>query len=431
MRSGVYKITNTLDGKIYIGSALNLDTRFKEHISAARANRHSSRHFQHAFNKYGEHSFQFSIIEECLPKIRLDREQHHLDFFKSYDHDIGYNIAKVAGRPPSPPNKPIRQTNIETGITRIFNTRDEAAAEGFNEGSITACCNGHMAQHKGFSWVFNDGSSPDFVGISRGRIIERTDLETGVIEKFKTASDIIKKYPEIEIGKILDCCFKRMSSYLDASWSFAKNETVRVMPLIAQDIVDVSSHISTPGIASPVIRIDPKTGAVKNYPSIAAAEAEGFGHVSMCCYGKRNSSGGYLWSFADVKLDIAKIDNIKNSKVKNVLRPIRRIDIATGEIKIYDKIFDVKLDGFSNGNVSECCNGHREYHRGYRWEFVDGRVEYKKPKNKIKRTARDGTGELIFGNTRQAAGTEFSMTKILECCNGKRKGHGGFLWSFA
>lgn len=97
MVSGIYKITNTTNGKVYVGSAVNFDTRWKEHIRELRKGTHHSSALQNAWNKYGEEKFEFSIIEECerTRKVLLGREQYWMDTLESVAK--GYNIAKTAG----------------------------------------------------------------------------------------------------------------------------------------------------------------------------------------------------------------------------------------------------------------------------------------------------------------------------------------------
>jgi len=97
MRAGIYKITNTINGKIYIGQAQNIQQRFRGHKSLLNKNSHKNKHLQYAWNKYGKDSFKFEIIE-TVDNISLlnDREQYWLDKEKPYDREIGYNIAKFA-----------------------------------------------------------------------------------------------------------------------------------------------------------------------------------------------------------------------------------------------------------------------------------------------------------------------------------------------
>jgi len=99
--SGVYKITCTANGKIYVGSAINLQKRWAFHLWELRSNRHGNSRLQHAWNKYSESVFEFEIIELVMPWSRKDREQHWLDTLKPYNREVGFNVCKIAGETPS------------------------------------------------------------------------------------------------------------------------------------------------------------------------------------------------------------------------------------------------------------------------------------------------------------------------------------------
>ena len=95
---GVYKITNTVNNKIYIGSSIDVKGRIKGHKRDLRKNRHINKHLQRSWNKYGEGNFIFEIIELCSTNDNLlVREQYYIDKYMSYDINIGYNINKTAG----------------------------------------------------------------------------------------------------------------------------------------------------------------------------------------------------------------------------------------------------------------------------------------------------------------------------------------------
>ena len=61
--SGIYMILNLLNGKRYIGSAVNLRTRRHDHFSALRRGTHKNPHLQHAFSKYGRNAFGWVVLE--------------------------------------------------------------------------------------------------------------------------------------------------------------------------------------------------------------------------------------------------------------------------------------------------------------------------------------------------------------------------------
>lgn len=77
--SGVYQIRNTRNGKAYVGSAANFRIRSRTHLLALRRGHHHSAALQRSWDKYGEESFVFEVIEACSREDLISREQIHLD----------------------------------------------------------------------------------------------------------------------------------------------------------------------------------------------------------------------------------------------------------------------------------------------------------------------------------------------------------------
>jgi hypothetical protein len=64
-----------------------------------RQGKHQNKHLQSAWDKYGEYSFEFSVLEFTERSNLLDAEQNWLDKTRAYDRRYGYNIFKYAGSP--------------------------------------------------------------------------------------------------------------------------------------------------------------------------------------------------------------------------------------------------------------------------------------------------------------------------------------------
>lgn len=62
---GIYKITNVINGKVYIGQSSNVERRFSQHKSPYEQERFSEKPLYRAFKKYGIENFTFEILEEC------------------------------------------------------------------------------------------------------------------------------------------------------------------------------------------------------------------------------------------------------------------------------------------------------------------------------------------------------------------------------
>lgn len=108
MRTGIYKITNVINGKFYIGSTDSIPDRWDNHRSELRRGIHHSKHLQRAWNKHGKENFKFEVLEECLEDMLITREQWYLDTLlkaqeyirreSNYFLKYGYNIKPLAGR---------------------------------------------------------------------------------------------------------------------------------------------------------------------------------------------------------------------------------------------------------------------------------------------------------------------------------------------
>lgn len=93
-QSGVYSITNTVNGKKYIGSSIHLKSRLQWHLSELRNGRHHSNKLLNAWLKDGEEAFAVTVELYCDTKDTVAYEQALIDFYSSATE--GYNIRGVA-----------------------------------------------------------------------------------------------------------------------------------------------------------------------------------------------------------------------------------------------------------------------------------------------------------------------------------------------
>lgn len=92
---GIYKIENTINKKLYIGSSYNIKQRWENHKTYLKNNKHHNKHLQYAINKYKLESFNFEIIEKCFIENLLQQEQYYIDLYKN--KNSLYNIDLIAG----------------------------------------------------------------------------------------------------------------------------------------------------------------------------------------------------------------------------------------------------------------------------------------------------------------------------------------------
>lgn len=87
----VYKLTNTVTGRFYVGSTINFHSRIKYH------------HFSHQHNpnkelgadieKFGWDAFKVEILERCTRDNVRERERFYIDSLRAVD--VGYNVTKA------------------------------------------------------------------------------------------------------------------------------------------------------------------------------------------------------------------------------------------------------------------------------------------------------------------------------------------------
>lgn len=88
----IYKITNKLNSKIYIGqTAIDLKQRWRDHcrVSFNSNNRDYSFPIHAAIRKYGKENFSIELIEEIPNNLLDEREIFWINYFNSYIK--GYN----------------------------------------------------------------------------------------------------------------------------------------------------------------------------------------------------------------------------------------------------------------------------------------------------------------------------------------------------
>ena len=89
---GIYKITNTVNNKIYIGCASNIRTRINGHLYDLRKGIHKNDYLQKSWNKYGEKAFIFEAVENCAVDVLHTREHYWVNQSNCLNRNIGYNI---------------------------------------------------------------------------------------------------------------------------------------------------------------------------------------------------------------------------------------------------------------------------------------------------------------------------------------------------
>lgn len=83
---GVYKITNTINGKTYVGQSKNIEKRFYQHKWASQI---KDTNLYKDIRELGVDAFKFEVIEECQVNELRAKELHYIHLLNPFYNEIG------------------------------------------------------------------------------------------------------------------------------------------------------------------------------------------------------------------------------------------------------------------------------------------------------------------------------------------------------
>ena len=179
--SGIYKIENLVNGKIYIGQSKQIRQRWTEHKKELRRNRHKNEYLQRAWNKYGEENFKHEVLELCSEDQLDERECYYIELLRTFDNDLGYNLTSGGGRRKkyskstreklringTGENNPNSKKVICLETNKIYDSMAQAGKEyGIDYTNIYRCCIQQRYTTVGLHWMYLEeynNSSEDYI----------------------------------------------------------------------------------------------------------------------------------------------------------------------------------------------------------------------------------------------------------------------------
>lgn len=95
---GVYKITNKINGRVYIGQSKSIGVRWSNHINRLECGKHDNKDLQNDFNYFGYSAFTFEIQEECNETALLELEKQYIDKYNENCYNVKSNMKKSFSR---------------------------------------------------------------------------------------------------------------------------------------------------------------------------------------------------------------------------------------------------------------------------------------------------------------------------------------------
>lgn len=197
---GIYKIVNTINNKIYIGSAKNIKKRWSAHKSDLNKNKHHSRYLQNAWNKYGKDSFIFEIVEELIDlSLLIDKEQYYINSLNPV-----YNCCPIAGN---------CLGRIHTEETKQKMRLRKVSEE--NKKKIS-----EFMKNRPVKESTKQKAKERMMGNNYGKIqIYQMDMNENIIKEWSSASDAAS-FLNKRSSHITECCKNQRKSAFGYKWKY-------------------------------------------------------------------------------------------------------------------------------------------------------------------------------------------------------------------
>lgn len=97
LKSGIYCIENINNNKKYIGQSVDILTRWNHHRNMLKSNSHPNKYLQSTWNKYGEESLKFYVLEYSNVEKLDELEIYYINLYNTTNREKGYNM-KTGGQ---------------------------------------------------------------------------------------------------------------------------------------------------------------------------------------------------------------------------------------------------------------------------------------------------------------------------------------------
>ncbi len=228
--TGIYKIINTKNNKVYIGSALSVFSRLNCHKNLLNKKKHFNSHLQKSWEKYGSDNFKFEIIEECESNLLQEREEYYIKIHNSNNNNFGYNRrldcktnlglkfsdehkkklseSHLGIKRSEETHKKILQSqykkvykyNLNGDFLKEYESVKEAGKDcNIHPANISMCARGIIKKTKSFRWSYIKYDKIN----SEDKIILQLTKEGEIVKEWENTVSAVKHYNLMRIYKCL------------------------------------------------------------------------------------------------------------------------------------------------------------------------------------------------------------------------------------
>lgn len=285
MEKYIYKITNLVNGKVYIGQTTNYNRRFSEHKKMGYG-KEDSKYLYNAMSHYGIENFKFEVIEKC--ENYNEREKYWIKHYNSYcgaEGGWGYNMTEGGEEPPlhikeNSPFATHSQEDVNKVIDLIQNTKisfiDIAKMTNYDASSIKRINEGKLWHDNNLKYPLRIYHSHDFIQDRAFKII--SDLQNTTLSQ----KEIAEKYG-VARSTVTAINNGQNNRQEELSYPLRKHKAVKGKPFYMLDLND---------------------NILKEFTSLVDAarllgDEKKNDHIGACLRGKSKTAYGYKWKYKE------------------------------------------------------------------------------------------------------------------------------------
>ena len=229
MITGIYKITNLANGHYYIGQAVDIKARFREHRFAARHIEHKDHNspVHRALCKYGCENFSYELLEECS-RCQLDeREVYWIDKLKARENG-NYNILAGGQDRIKFDDKPVELYDLNGVYVKTLSSATKTAEElGVSRNSVYGVLYGERPSCRGYQMKYAEDKEiviSKFISRQGGaKSVCQIDVASNqIINTFVSAAQAARE-TGCDSSTITKVCKGKLKSHKGFKWSYAED----------------------------------------------------------------------------------------------------------------------------------------------------------------------------------------------------------------
>lgn len=214
----IYKATNKINGKSYVGQTCDFHSRVWQH---QRCYEKEDCDFHRAIKEFGFDNFSWEIIETCESEDgACELEKYYIEKFNTYRD--GYNMTKGGKGAPYHNAMAVVLLTLDGRYIKRYDSAMDAEIDGFNNTDVLLNCKGKRRQTKGYMFMFEDEYESNGAKTYRKpepngmRSIIQCDMEGNFIQKFKSLQEAarITGANRTTISGVLSNTYKSANGYI-------------------------------------------------------------------------------------------------------------------------------------------------------------------------------------------------------------------------